>query len=329
MMQLVANSPDAPEVQSLELLKRWIPFQTRFGQRAKKPLFGAAPPWVGGAAVAGRRSGTILYAPTHENLVRIRDAHPGVPIVMAESFDLAVKEASEGGGVVALPRLVPESFYPPGAGADTFGVTQRLHLEGRPRLVYLGRYGNGLHLTQVFELTRRLLTMGGEVILWDGLAHREALAPVVKALRLAETIVFAPPLNQAEAAGLLLGADLIWVGDPEPALYVPISWAMASGTPIVARYSKDQEALLGPAALWVYEDELDVWENALLAGLQNAVVREELQYRQLEAANRWRLEQAAPEWIQALGALGGRGMVRKLEVPRPCVIENSDTRRGI
>lgn len=305
-MDVSAVDGNGPEVQSLLLLKPELPVEIRVGRRVMRPLFGRGrgAPWVAGADIAGPRAGTILYAPTRETLQVAADHSPRTPILLAESFDPALREALPE-GAVALPRLVPAMFFPPGPGADTFGVTRRLHLEGRPRLVYVGRYDEGASLTMLFELTRRLLTMGGEVVLWEGMSRRSALAPVVKTMRLSETIVFAPPLSPEEAAGLLLGADVVWVGESNPRQDLALTWAMASGTPIVARYSKPLEAVLGPAALWVYDDDLAVFEQALLTALQNAVIREALQKRQEELAQPWRRSEAAPEWMAAFADARG------------------------
>ncbi len=300
-MDVYATDISGPEAQSLLLLKSELSVEIRVGRRVRRPLFGRGEgaPWVAGADVTGPRAGTILYAPIDETIKQVAAQNPKTPIFWAESFDPALRQDLPA-GAVALPRLVPEMFFPPGPGADTFGVTRRLHLEGRPRVVYVGQYDEGASLTALFELTRRLFTTGGEVVLWEGLARRDALAPVVKTLRLSETVVFAPPLNLEEAAGLFLGADVIWVGEANPRQDLALTWAMASGAPIVARYSKPSEAVLGPAALWVYDDDLDVMEEALLTALQNSIIREELQQRQGELAHPWRFGEAAPAWIAAI-----------------------------
>lgn len=299
----LAASLESPEVLSLRCLDENHLDTWKVGQRSRKPLFASGqPPWVLGSVVLGWRQGTILYVPTVEELTRVTAANPGLPVLVADSL----QEDGEGLSappVIALPRLVPEIFFPPGNGADTFGVTHRLHLESRPRIVYLGRYDRGTVVTELLQLLTRLFTMSGEAVLWEGLASRDGLAPVVKHLRLSEMVIFAPPLAEAEAAGLLLGADLILVGDTDASLKLPVTWAMASGNPIVARHTPANEALLGPAALWVYQDEVEVWVEAVTTALQSQPVREELTHRQWQITQGWRLKSAAVQWQQALRAL--------------------------
>lgn len=300
-VEVVARAPDVPELQMLRTISG-LSLRVRIGRRTGRSMMRRHPPWALGSGVTGERCGTILFAPRLSEVSQLVRELPGRPILVAESFDRALQSWAASDNVVPMPRSVPDLFFAPGPGADAFGVTRRLHLETRPRLVYLGGFQNGRAVTQLFELTRRLLTQGGEVVLFEGLAYRQRLAPVVKSLRLSETIIFAPPLGEAEVAGLFLGADVMIVDDATPALAIPLSWALASGTPIVARHGAGLQAVLGPAALWVYEESIDMFERAVLAALQKSAVREELSHRQLIAAEPWRTAKAAPQWLEALAA---------------------------
>lgn len=298
-----APSLESPEALSLRCLDPHQVAAWKVGRRSRKPLFALdQPPWVLGSAVSGWRQGTILYVPTVEELTRVTGADPGLPVLLAEPLQQDVQGLSAP-HLIFLPRLVPEVFFPPGDGADTFGVTRRLHLESRPRIVYLGRYDRGIVVTELLQLLTRLFTMSGEAVLWEGLAARDGLAPVVKRLRLSEMVIFAPPLSEAEAAGLLLGADLILVGDTDASLKLPVTWAMASGNPIVARHTPENEALLGSAALWIYQDDVEVWVDAVTTALQSQPVRDELAHRQWQVTQGWRLTSAAVQWQQALTAI--------------------------
>lgn len=301
-MDLYVNG--GPEAESLRLLEPTLTLNLHEGRRAGRSWFRRTPDqaWVAGADIRGPRAGTILFAPTADTLARIAREYPGASIIDMASLDPQLT-GERTSGVRSLPRLVPDMFFPPGDGADPFRVTRRLHLEERPRVIYVGRYDQGAALSTLFSVVRRLFTRGGELVLWEGISHRAALAPVVKSLRLTETVVFAPPLTPSEAAGLFLGADAIWVGPFDRHISVILTWAMASGTPLVAPYTPDLEAVLGPAALWTYEDGVDIGEEALLTALQNVVIREALQERQTAITYPWHVTRATSAWRATLAEI--------------------------
>jgi len=253
--------------------------------------------WVVGSDMSGGRDGTILIAPTSDEVMasvgRWPDAHVIVAQSLCPSSDLEID-------VSVLPRLIPDCFFPPGIDADVFGLTQRYHLESRPRLVYLGGYHDGSVLTRLLNVASRLLSHDGELVLVDSVMHRAALAPVVRHLGLAEKAVFLPEIKQEELAGLLLGADLILGVDPWATPRAAMSACLASGTPIVAQHSVTNEAILGTAALWVYETEIDVWIKACNKALLEESVREELSRRALRIAEPWRVSHGLSLWITAL-----------------------------
>lgn len=254
--------------------------------------------WVLEATGDGPRAVTVLTAPQASELSRVSSAWPKSHILATQSFTADV--SSE---VSWLPRLVPDYCFPPGVGADPFGITAKFRLESRPRLVYLGGYTHGAVLTRLLETASDLLTVDGELVLPDSLSLRAAWAPVVRRMQLAERVVFLPSLTGPEMAGLLLGADVLLALDPTDTGRTLASWGLASGTPIVAQHSPINEALFGPAALWVYEESASVWRRAILQALDRVPLRETLTDRALAASEAWRLSEAQEAWTQRLKLL--------------------------
>lgn len=270
--------------------------EIRMGGNTRRLPFRRSP-WVLGEGVAGSRAGTILLAPTAAQTGAIRQQWPNAALLIAESLDADI----DGRNLTMLPRMVPVPFYPPGEGADLFGVTRRLHLEERPRLVYFGGHQSGPGLTAILETAKELFRSGGELVFWEGLDLRDRLAPVIKHLRLTERVVFAPKLEMTELSALLLGADAMVVWDREPvSTSLVLTWAMATGNPIIARHSPANEAVLGSAALWVYEDSPEVFYSAIQQALSSESLREVLARRQSAITRPWRLDLARPYWVQAL-----------------------------
>ncbi|PSR20631.1 MAG: glycosyl transferase family 1 [Sulfobacillus acidophilus] len=229
----------------------------------------------------------------------MREKWPDRPLMVAQSLDGGVDDLQ----VTVLPRLIPDPFYPPGDGADVFGLTRRLHLEERPRLVCFGDHKDGAALSIVLESVPPLLASGGELVFWDAAGLRDRLAPVIKHLRLTEHVVFAPPLEIAELAALFLGADAMILMENQPAnASLALTWAMASGNPIVAVHSPENEAVLGPAALWVYDANPDVLQAAIQEVLSKESLREELAQRQAAITSAWRFSTACSLWEKALPA---------------------------
>lgn len=299
-MQLAGTDPDLLHALGpvLDALKaEGLPVELE-GHRGWARWGNARRRWVAGNGVESARAGTILWAPSAEEVERVLSRWPQGRVFAAQS--LAGDPLREHPHVTVVPRIVPDTFYPPGLDADVFGVTQRFHLESRPRLIYFGGYSDGRALTRLLHVARRLLSLEGELILMDSMAVRASLAPVVQHLGLTEQVVFVPALTDAECAGLCLGADLILAVDSESTPRAAITAALATGTPVVAQYSPVNEALLGPAALWVYAEDEDLWVKAATKALEAEPVREELSRRALEVTGPWRQSESVSEWLSAL-----------------------------
>lgn len=291
-------SHDEPDAR--RLLEPLAPYLAEMGtswewESSRRSVFGRGRSrWVVGPGVQGPRALTILPAgadPRAENRPRSDKS----PRLATESLGSALE-----GFDAILPRLVPDLCYPGSTGSDVFQVTRRFHLEDRPRIVYLGGYDNGAVMSRMFDLAKRLVRGAGEWILPDSADKRANLAPVLAHLRLAERVVFLPALAAEEMAGLLLGADVAVALDPDWTWPGLGSWAMASGTPVVAQHSPLTEAVFGPSALFVYEDGLEIWEKALRLALTDEGVREELTRRALGLSEGWRVSRSAPTWIGTL-----------------------------
>jgi hypothetical protein len=268
----------------------------RLGAKTRRRPFHEAP-WVLGRDVDGPRAGTLLLAPTVRQVQAIRAKWPDTPLVIVQSLDVGLDESDTS----VLPRLIPAPFFPPGEGADLFGLTRRLHLEERPRLVCFGDHQSGPALTAVLESVQALFASGGELVFWNAIAWRDRLAPVIKHLRLTEHVVFAPALEIAELSALFLGADAMILMERQPAAArLALTWAMASGNPIVAVHSPENEALLGPGALWVYDANPEVLYAALKEVLSKESVREELAQRQAAITKPWHAMTALPYWQSEL-----------------------------
>lgn len=254
--------------------------------------------WVLEATIGGPRALTVLTAPGAAELSRTASSWPRSQVLATQS--LAADAASD---VPWLPRLVPDYCFPPGLGADTFGITAKFHLESRPRLVYLGGYTHGAVLTRLLEIAAGLLAMDGELVLPDSLGLRAAWAPVIRRQQLAERVVFLPSLTGPEMAALLLGADVLLALDPTDTARTLATWGLASGTPTIAQHSPANESLFGPAALWVYEESASVWRDAILQALDHVPLREMLTGRALTVSEPWRRQNARAAWVDRLTRL--------------------------
>lgn len=254
--------------------------------------------WVLEAKTEGPRTVTVLTAPEAAELSRTASSWPRSHVLASQS--LAADASSD---VLWLPRIVPDYCFPPGRGADTFGLTAKFHLENRPRLVYLGGYTHGAVLTRLLEIAAALLAIDGELVLPDSLALRAAWAPVVRRQQLAERVVFLPSLTGPETAALLLGADVLLALDPSDTGRTLATWGLASGTPVVSQHSAANEALFGPAALWVYENSVPVWRDAVQQALDHVPLRESLTRRALAASAPWRAQNAHAAWVERITRL--------------------------
>ncbi|MCY0899707.1 MAG: glycosyltransferase [Firmicutes bacterium] len=254
------------------------------------------PVWVLGSQIDGPRHLTLLLAPTMEELERVKRYDPKAPIWVVDSLTLSDSESAP----LTLPRIVPDPFYPPGSGADLFGLTAAYRLESRPRLVYIGRYRDGAALTRALNVARQLLAWDGELILVEGHEVRPRMAPVVAHLGLAERVVFLPTLPISQWAALYLSADVIIVAEADDAPATAVSWAMASGTPVVAQHSPHNLALLGDAALWIYGTDDEVWRRGVDRALNDEVLREELSRRALARAEGWHQSLSVSQWLKSL-----------------------------
>ncbi|MCY0878922.1 MAG: glycosyltransferase [Firmicutes bacterium] len=251
--------------------------------------------WALGADVRGPRALTLLLAPTRAEVDRVGRQSPAAPVWVVESYAEDLGEAR-----TMLPRIVPDACYPPGIDADVFGLTQAYHLEARPRIVYVGRYGDGTALTQAFNLARQLLVQDGELVLVDSQEVRAKLAPLVARLGLAERVVFLPRLPRLQIAALYLTADVIVAPEKDQTPVTHVSWAMASGIPVVAQHSARNVALLGDAALWIYDQDATAWRRGVDRALNDEGLREELARRALQRAAAWKASLSVPVWLRAL-----------------------------
>ena len=287
------------------LSEHGLAIDSRHGRRPFWVL-ARTPAWALGPRTAGARLGTVLIAPTADDVMQVRQSWPKTPVLIAESFDPNLRQLFSS-STISLPRITPASFYPLSSQeADVFGATARLHLHERPRLVYLGGYYDGAALTRLFGLAKHLLSRQGELVLMHGLERRASLAPAIQHLRLSERAIFAPPLSTSEAAGVLLGADAILAASRmDGRTRVLGSWAVASGIPIVAEDSPHNRALFGPAALFVYASSEQKWTDAVTQALTSRALREELARRQFQATEAWHMEVAMSAWIDHL--LAGYG----------------------
>ncbi|AEJ38341.1 hypothetical protein TPY_0116 [Sulfobacillus acidophilus TPY] len=255
----------------------------------------------------GRPHAIVLLAPDRERLTRVLTKWPERPILVAESLDPELPTAD---ALRILPRLVPPVVYPLATGADVFGVTERLHLHERPRLVVVGGQDEGAATTRVLQLGRRVLGAGGELVWLDALDVRNRLAPVVHQLRLSEQVIFAPPLSRPDVAALLKSADLVVVPSETGADPVTLSDVLAAGCPAVAAYSAHNQAILGPGALWIYDMSEDAWVQGVRQGLSQELIREEIIRRAQELAAPWEASMAAPIWEEMLAKVS-KGAISK------------------
>lgn len=259
---------------------------------------GARSRWVLGTEQTGSRAVTILTAPGEAEIRQVQELWPTAELLVSESLS-----ADRPHDVNWLPRLIPDYCFPPGDGADAFGAATEFRLEARPRLIYLGGYGDGAALTRLLEAAAAILALDGELVLPDSLELRAAWAPVVRRMNLAERVIFLPPVEGPRMAGILLGADVLVATDARGMDRSLASWGLASGTPIVAQHSPINEAVLGRAALWVFDESASVWKKALRQAIEHVPTREALTGRALAAADPWRVSVAADAWIEALGRL--------------------------
>lgn len=243
--------------------------------------------------------GRVLVAPTAADVAAC--PHAGPSIYVAEPLDGGAQEIiAAQTALVALPRIVPDSFFPPGQGAPVFAVTRRFHLEERPRLVVLPPYNHGPRLTRLVQMARRLSARGGEMVLVDAIALRESLAPAVSRFGLAEYLVFLPQMDPGDLSGVLVGADLILVPDGERLPRTLASWAMATGIPVVSEHRAPAASVFGAGALWVYGDSADDWVAAADRALDDEPIREELARRALSLTESWRAAISVPIWQAAV-----------------------------
>lgn len=170
-----------------------------------------------------------------------------------------------------LPLPIEEAFFIPGNRALVADVAHRLHLEQRPRWLYVGSYQHGSLLTALLEAARADLALGGELVLVDSLGIREHWAPVVQHLGLAETVIFTPPLDDASMAGLFHGADVL-IDTEGPQYPLWLSYAQAAGLPTVCLHTPTTEYASGRAALLVPPG--GAWPAAIHTATTNTRVRE-------------------------------------------------------
>lgn len=196
-----------------------------------------------------------------------------------------------------IPYPIPEMFYAPGDQSLVFEVTRTLRLESRPRLISFGPFREGRGVTRMLSMAQSVLGMGGELILVDSLDSREALAPVVKHLRLSEQIIFTPPLSMEKAAGLLHNADAL-IAAEEPSQYPYwLNWAAAAGLPMVAIQHPGHRSASGGSALLLELDQDHRWAEAVTEVLTNQRLRERMIQRGFDYARGRKQSEVLMQWV--------------------------------
>lgn len=248
----------------------------------------------------------VVFTPSGDRLDRFFRRHPAGHVALFAEMDpdaLVTPDPRRDERISFWPFPIPDAFFAPGDGVWVHRVTEQLRLHHRPRLVYAGRYRDGAGLSRLFEICRSFLSRDGELILLDGLSHRAALAPVVHSLRLAERVIFAPPLSEEQTAGIFHGADLLI--DPDLLTSYPywMSYAQAAGLPTVALDGFWTRYASGRAALLVDPKRPDAWTPAVEEALTNTRLRESMIARAFAFAAPRRPKSAVGRWLETLERL--------------------------
>lgn len=179
-----------------------------------------------------------------------------------------------------LPYPIADEYFEMNTMAAVFEMTRRFRLEHRPRVVFGGDYHDGAGLSVLFSAARTVLHGQGELVLLNGLAYRDRLAPVVKTLGLEEVAIFLPPLSAREESAIFHSADLYVEPSSKPEWFpVAALRAMAARLPIVAWETSLMTALSNRGALMVAPDRDDAWASAMTEALENQPLRERMMER--------------------------------------------------
>ncbi len=250
----------------------------------------AAVPRHGVAAVTRLPAGGIAFrgqavvVPTHHLQAELQERVRGLS-----------------GRVVVLPFPAPDPLYDWDDTRTVLEVSERYHLEARPRVLAAADWERGQGLTQLLPLVRDVLHREGELVLLGALPHRARIAPLVAHLGLSENVVLLPPVSPREAAGLLHGADALVQAEDDGFPHW-LGWAAAAGLPAVAWDRPAAREASGQAALMVDPARADALPAAVAEALTNVRVRERQMARGREASAPARLSHVASQWAQFLEA---------------------------
>ena len=208
---------------------------------------------------------------------------------------------------VVIPFPAPEAIYVWDDTRPVVEVTERFHLEERPRILAVADWEQGQGLSRLLPLARSALGAGGELVLLGAAPHRPRIAPLLAHLRLAETVVLLPEPTAREAAGLLHSADLLVQADASAAYPYWLRWAAAAGLPAVAQDSETARDASGHAALMVRADREDAWGPAVDRALTDLRLRETMIGRGRLAAEPSHLTHVAALWAEWLLARSRTG----------------------
>jgi glycosyltransferase involved in cell wall biosynthesis len=118
---------------------------------------------------------------------------------------------------------------------------------------------------------------------------RQQLLEVSADTKLNQTLIRLPAVSLPAIAALYRGAAaLLHIGDVSP-WGGPLRYALACGVPVVAAYSSDADALVGPAGYLVGSDDARAMGAALLSVLVNEEVAQPLRQAALVRAAGWRM----------------------------------------
>ena len=179
-----------------------------------------------------------------------------------------------------LPYPVGDEYFETDTMAAIFEMTRIFRLEHRPRVVFVGDYGDGAGLSVLFAAARTVLRSQGELVLLNGLGFRDQLAPVVKTLGLEEVVIFLPRLSAREESAIFNSADLCVDPSTNPAWFPAAALrAMATRLPIVAWETPLMTALSDRGALLVDPQRDDAWAPAMKEAMENQPLRERMMER--------------------------------------------------
>lgn len=221
-----------------------------------------------------------------------------------------ISESPGSASFLRMPAYAPESF---GLDANVFTVTRDLRLSERPRILYLGSYGDGAGLSIFFAAMKSVLAYQGEAVLLGGLDYRDRLAPVVAKLNLASKIIFAPSLTARQLSGLYRSADILVCPDRDTRAMYRLIDVYAHGLPVILRDMETVRQTWGYPALLVEDNDTGSWVQAIQEAIQNSRLREELIRRAVEFAEPHRESSVASPWLHTIEDVSGQDVISSLK----------------